>query len=75
MPVSNLLLPAWGIDDQISKETPLALQASAMFFPCVTSISLDMYSQSLVEGISQCNLTSLVFAWTIDSQLVTAKTA
>lgn len=75
MHVFNLLLPAWGIDDQISKETPLALQASAMFFPCVTSISLDMYSQSLVEAISQRNLTRLVLSWTDDLQFVTAKTA
>lgn len=52
-------LPAWGMVDQMSKETPVALQISAMFFPCVTSISLDIYSQSFGKAISQC-VTSLV---------------
>lgn len=48
------LLPAWGMVDQMSKETPVALQISAMFFPCVTSISLDIYSQSFGKAISHC---------------------
>lgn len=56
------------------KETPLALQASAMFFPCDTSVSLDIYSQSFGKAISQCDLTSLAFSRTDDLQLVTAKT-
>lgn len=58
----------------MSKETPVALQISAMFFPCVTSISLDIYSQSFGNAISQCDLSGLAFGRTEDLQLVTAKT-
>lgn len=70
----HALLPAWGMVDQMSKETPVALQISAMFFPCVTSISLDIYSQSFGKAISQCDFSSLAFSRTDDLQLVTAKT-